>query len=197
MLVLLTDQADRSIGLSQLLEQIAPCRVVVPGSRPVELGVPALGLVADLDLMQPASVLSLRSYVAALGGSRTPLICLMRTMSERSMAQARSLGAGLCLSDFGTGYSALSYLQRFPFDTIKLDQSFVRQMGTGKTAILRSIVKMATELNLAIVAEGTESEADAQALMELGCEYAEGQAFGEPMTTLQARQLVGAAPEAA
>ncbi len=97
MLVLLTDRADRSIGLSQLLEQIAPCRVVVPGSRPVELGVPALGLVADLDLMQPASVLSLRSYVAALGGSKTPLICLMRTMSERSMAQARSLGAGLCL----------------------------------------------------------------------------------------------------
>ncbi len=117
--------------------------------------------------------------------------------AAQMLTRIRDLGAGLCLSDFGTGYSALSYLQRFPFDTIKLDQSFVRQMGTGKTAILRSIVKMATELNLAIVAEGTESEADAQALMELGCEYAEGQAFGEPMTTLQARQLVGAAPEAA
>jgi diguanylate cyclase (GGDEF)-like protein/PAS domain S-box-containing protein len=117
--------------------------------------------------------------------------------AAQMLTRIRDLGAGLCLSDFGTGYSALSYLQRFPFDTIKVDQSFVRQMATGKTAILRSIVKMATELNLAIVAEGTESEADAQALMELGCEYAEGTAFGEPMTVLQARQLVGAAPEAA
>jgi EAL domain-containing protein (putative c-di-GMP-specific phosphodiesterase class I) len=56
---------------------------------------------------------------------------------------------------------------------------------------------MANELNLAIVAEGAESEADAQALAELGCDYAQGYAFGEPMTMLQARQLVGAAPEAA
>ena len=117
--------------------------------------------------------------------------------AAQMLTRIRDLGAGLCLSDFGTGYSALSYLQRFPFDTIKVDQSFVRQMNTGKTAILRSIVKMATELGLAIVAEGTESEADAQALLELGCEYAEGTAFGEPMTVLQARQLVGAAPEAA
>ena len=117
--------------------------------------------------------------------------------AAQMLTRIRDLGAGLSLSDFGTGYSALSYLQRFPFDTIKVDQSFVRQMATGKTAILRSIVKMATELNLAIVAEGTESEGDAQALMELGCEYAEGTAFGEPMTVLQARQLVGAAPEAA
>ncbi len=88
----------------------------------------------------------------------------------------------------------LSYLQRFPFDTIKVDRDFVRQIASGQTAILRSIVKMASELNLAIVAEGCESEADAVALAELGCEYALGPAFGEPMTMLQARQIVGAAP---
>ncbi|GJE61835.1 EAL domain-containing protein [Methylobacterium trifolii] len=117
--------------------------------------------------------------------------------AAQMLARIRDLGAGLSLADFGTGYSALSYLQRFPFDTIKVDQSFVRQIGTGKTAILRSIVRMANELKLAIVAEGAESEADAAALGELGCEYAQGYAFGEPMTMLQARQLVGAAPEAA
>ena len=117
--------------------------------------------------------------------------------AAQMLTRIHDLGAGLSLDDFGTGYSALSYLQRFPFDTIKIDQSFVRQMASGKTAILRSIVRMANELNLAIVAEGAESEADAQALAELGCDYAQGYAFGEPMTMLQARQLVGAAPEAA
>ncbi|MGU3542434.1 EAL domain-containing protein [Methylobacterium sp. A52T] len=117
--------------------------------------------------------------------------------AAQMLARIHDLGAGLCLSDFGTGYSALSYLQRFPFDTIKVDATFVRQIGTGQTAILRSIVRMASELNLAIVAEGCESEADAQALAGLGCEYALGPAFGEPMTMLQARQIVGAAPEAA
>ncbi|AWN39279.1 EAL domain-containing protein [Methylobacterium durans] len=117
--------------------------------------------------------------------------------AAQMLARIHDLGAGLSLDDFGTGYSSLSYLQRFPFDTIKIDQSFVRQMASGKTVILRSIVKMATELGLAIVAEGAESEADAQALAELGCEYAQGYAFGEPMTMHQARQLVGAAPEAA
>ncbi len=117
--------------------------------------------------------------------------------AAQMLARIHDLGAGLSLDDFGTGYSALSYLQRFPFDTIKIDQSFVRQIGTGRTVILRSIVKMAQELGLAIIAEGAESEGDAQALAELGCEYAQGFAFGEPLSMLQARQLLGAAPEAA
>jgi diguanylate cyclase (GGDEF)-like protein/PAS domain S-box-containing protein len=117
--------------------------------------------------------------------------------AAQMLARIRELGAGLSLDDFGTGYSALAYLQRFPFDTIKIDQSFVRGMANGRGVILRSIVRMAQELGLEIVAEGVESEADAAALAELGCEYAQGFAFGEPMSTLQARQLVGAAPEAA
>ncbi|MCE4222343.1 EAL domain-containing protein [Methylobacterium sp. C25] len=117
--------------------------------------------------------------------------------AAQMLARIHDLGAGLSLDDFGTGYSALSYLQRFPFDSIKIDHSFVRQMGSGRTAILRSIVKMAQELGLAIIAEGAESEADAQGLQDVGCDYAQGAAFGEPMTVLQARQLVGAAPEAA
>jgi EAL domain-containing protein (putative c-di-GMP-specific phosphodiesterase class I) len=113
------------------------------------------------------------------------------------LARIHELGAGLCLDDFGTGYSALTYMQRFPFDTIKIDQSFVRQMASGRSGILRSIVRMAQELGLEIIAEGAESEADALALAEIGCDYAQGFAFGEPMSILQARQLVGATPEAA
>ncbi|TNC10879.1 EAL domain-containing protein [Methylobacterium terricola] len=117
--------------------------------------------------------------------------------AAQMLARIHELGAGLCLDDFGTGYSALTYMQRFPFDTIKIDQSFVRQMANGRSGILRSIVRMAQELGLEIVAEGAESEADALALAEVGCDFAQGFAFGEPMSVLQARQLVGAAPEAA
>jgi EAL domain-containing protein (putative c-di-GMP-specific phosphodiesterase class I) len=73
----------------------------------------------------------------------------------------------------------------------------VRLMASGKPVILRSIVKMAHELGMAIVAEGAESESDAIELYQLGCEYAQGPVFGEPMSTLQARQLVGATPAAA
>jgi diguanylate cyclase (GGDEF)-like protein/PAS domain S-box-containing protein len=117
--------------------------------------------------------------------------------SAQMLSRLRDLGAGLCLDDFGTGYSALVYLLRFPFDTIKIDQSFVRQMAAGRPLILRSIIKMAHELGMEVVADGVESESEAIELYQLGCEYAQGPVFGEPMSTLQARQLVGAAPEAA
>jgi diguanylate cyclase (GGDEF)-like protein/PAS domain S-box-containing protein len=117
--------------------------------------------------------------------------------SAQMLSRLRDLGAGLSLDDFGTGFSALSYLLRFPFDTIKVDQSFVRQMAHGRPVILRSIIKMAHELGMEVVAEGAETESEAIELYQLGCEYAQGPVFGDPMSPLQARQLVGATPEAA
>jgi diguanylate cyclase (GGDEF)-like protein/PAS domain S-box-containing protein len=107
------------------------------------------------------------------------------------LTRIRELGAGLALDDFGTGHSSLAYLQRFPFDTIKIDQSFVRTNSKGtRPVLLRSIVSLAHDLGMDVVAEGAETDSDAVELYQLGCEYAQGFAFGEPMTAEAARELL-------
>lgn len=99
----------------------------------------------------------------------------------------RSLGLGLALDDFGTGSSSLSYMHRFPFDTIKIPAAFVK-MGTEtgiphtQTPIIRAIVGLAEDLDLMVVAEGVETLDEIERLRQLNCRYAQGFAFGTAMT---------------
>jgi diguanylate cyclase (GGDEF)-like protein/PAS domain S-box-containing protein len=113
--------------------------------------------------------------------------------AAQMLHRIRELGAGLALDDFGTGYSSLAYLQRFPFDTIKIDKSFVQTTPKGtRPVILRSIIALAHDLGMDVVAEGAETDSDAVELSQLGCEYAQGFVFGEPMTAERARDLIQA-----
>jgi diguanylate cyclase (GGDEF)-like protein/PAS domain S-box-containing protein len=112
-------------------------------------------------------------------------------LAAQMLSRIRELGAGLALDDFGTGHSSLAYLQRFPFDTIKIDQSFVRTNSKGtRPVILRSIISLAHDLGMDVIAEGAETDSDAVELYQLGCEMAQGFVFGEPMSADAARQML-------
>ncbi|SMH41398.1 PAS domain S-box-containing protein/diguanylate cyclase (GGDEF) domain-containing protein [Mesorhizobium australicum] len=110
--------------------------------------------------------------------------------SAHVLNRLKQLGIGLSLDDFGTGYSSLSYLTRFPFDTIKIDRSFVDDTSPKKNVLLRSMVNMAHDLGLSVVAEGVPDEAAALQLRQMGCEYVQSFAFGSPMTADHAVKLL-------
>ena len=94
------------------------------------------------------------------------------------------MGLHLAIDDFGTGYSSLSALQQFPINTLKIDQSFVRDVAIDRddAAIVDAIIKMAHALRLEVVAEGVESEAQFEFLRSHGCDHAQGHLFGDPVT---------------
>jgi diguanylate cyclase (GGDEF)-like protein len=100
-----------------------------------------------------------------------------------TLHQLRAKGVQIAMDDFGTGYSSLSYLTRFPFDRIKIDQSFVRELGTRTDCItiVRAVTTLGHDLGIAITAEGVETEQQLDALERAGCTEVQGYLFSAPV----------------
>ncbi len=109
----------------------------------------------------------------------------------KMLDQLYSLGLHLAIDDFGTGYSSLSALQQFPISTLKIDKSFVRDVITNPddATIVDTIIQMGRNLNMDVVAEGVEDEAQLNFLQKMGCTYAQGLLFGDPMSSDNYLQL--------
>ena len=109
------------------------------------------------------------------------------------LANLKSLGLQLCLDDFGTGYSSLSYLHSFPLDSVKIDRSFISKLSVqeNKTkGIMRAIMSLARNLNMAVVAEGVETQEQLSELRGLNCDYAQGYFFSRPVDAVVIEKLI-------
>jgi diguanylate cyclase (GGDEF)-like protein/PAS domain S-box-containing protein len=114
------------------------------------------------------------------------------TTAVEMLQQMKALGIRLAIDDFGTGYSSLSYLHRFPLDTLKIDRSFISGAAGGESGmeIARTIMPLAKNLRLDVVAEGVETAEQVQELKKLECKYAQGFFFSKPLSRYEAEALL-------
>jgi diguanylate cyclase (GGDEF)-like protein len=161
-----TNHPDRHVDLS----------VNVSPRQLMSVGFPAsVAAALNATSMDPKSlILEVTEGILIEDGDRA-----MRVLSE-----LKGLGIRLALDDFGTGYCSLSYLQRFPIDILKIDQSFVANLGTDTTAtaIAESVTRLAHLLEMSVTAEGVETEQQRDQIIALGCDCAQGYLYARPMT---------------
>lgn len=177
-----------SVG-RQILEQAClHARLIPPGMTlavnlsPVQLASPSI--VDDIsDILQRHRIPSQRIELEI---TETALLDNSFSVQDK-LQQLRDLGVRIALDDFGTGYSSLSYLRRYPFDKIKIDQSFVRDVvaDPATQVIIKGMVDIAKAMKMDVVAEGIEDPHSLQLLSELGCDIGQGYYLFEPMSPEQ------------
>ncbi len=158
-------------------------------------GLPALRVAINVSALQFARSDFVDTVSDALRRTGLPAKCLELELTEsiimrdveasaRRMSQLRDVGVSIAIDDFGTGYSSLSYLRRLPADSLKIDQSFVAELGSAGTALplIQTIVVLAHNIGLSVVAEGVETREQLALLRAVGCDRVQGHLFGEPLT---------------
>ncbi len=122
----------------------------------------------------------------------TESMLLDRDVAMRRLAELRALGARVAVDDFGTGYSSLSYLNRFPIDILKVDKSFVREIGNApeEEILAHAIIDLTRTLGLEAVAEGIEQRSQGDRLHELGCRFGQGYFFSAPLDARGIEELL-------
>ena len=167
------------------------------------LGFPELTLAVNLSAHQINHPLFLDLIADVLETTQLTANCLILEITETLIMQdtdkviailnsLRQIGVELSLDDFGTGYSSLSYLRKFPFTSLKLDQSFVNAMTetTTATAIVDAIISLGKALNLKIIAEGVETEEQLALLQGKKCDFIQGYLFSKPLPTVKFESLL-------
>ncbi len=157
-------------------------------------GLPALVVAVNMSMVQFRRGNVEAVVQAALRAHGTPAHCLELELTESELIRdsesfietlqaLKHMGVMLSIDDFGTGYSNLSYLQRFDVNTLKIDQSFVRNLNASRhdRAIVQAIIQMAKSLDLTTTAEGIEGEAMRDQLRALGCDHGQGYWFSKPL----------------
>jgi len=119
------------------------------------------------------------------------------TIAKRKLARLKSMGFGLSLDDFGTGFSSIGYLRQFPFDWLKIDKSFIAELGTNPTAnaLIQSMIALGDAMDIAVVAEGIETVEQLQLLRLLQCEYVQGFHLAKPLTAAEVTALLASLGE--
>jgi EAL domain-containing protein (putative c-di-GMP-specific phosphodiesterase class I) len=182
--------------------QEAACRQALawheqrPDARPLDISVNlSARQVAHRDLPQIVAEILARTGLdpVHLRLEITESVLVEESATATTTLEALSeIGVRLVLDDFGTGYSSLAYLNRFPFDALKIDGSFVEALGIEqeRTAIIEAIIGMARALSLDVIAEGVESEVQLSELRRLGCDYAQGHLFSRALPPQQVARLL-------
>ncbi|MGI9066366.1 MAG: putative bifunctional diguanylate cyclase/phosphodiesterase [Pyrinomonadaceae bacterium] len=165
-------------------------------------GFPKLNLAINVSARQFQEPASVDKIMEILEETGLDPACLELELTEgsfmtnaehviKSLGKLRGIGVRLAIDDFGTGFSSLEYLRRLPLDTLKIDQSFVRDTSNHDgAALVSSIVALAQKLRLRVVAEGVETEEQLTFLQRLGCDSMQGYLFSRPLPCAQFRTML-------